>query len=555
MTSHDESTIGTDLDAARRTIAVLKERVVMMQSGSRSSIQRQLDAARRREDDNHRRRALMEMRTAELTRYSTTLESEVAARTLAMRRILNNVTFGFLIVDANLVVQPECTDSCATLLDASTVVGANLVDLLRLDSRAAATYLTHVMQTFEDILPEEVALEQMQSTFRIGARTIRAEARVVRSGTGPVQGLLYTLSDISDLLAAQAESARNRMLVGILRNRDSFVAFADDARALLHGADTALAAGDDASVRSALHTIKGNAAAYDLVEVVDVIHAIEEGSIGSCELAQAHEALASFFRAHADIIGFSFAEQHRVIFSVSEPQLAAVQRIASEVSSDALRYWVASIAERPARAMLGPLDTFAARLADRVGKSVELAVTGGDTLLDDVTMRPVMQTVVHLIRNAIDHGIEAPEARGAKGSMGALTVSIERTPDSYVISVSDDGAGIDVVRLGRRALEKGIVTEAMLLAMSDVDKRALIFHDGVSTADAVTNISGRGVGMCAVLSAVHAVGGRVGVTSELGSGTTIRLQVPRPAPLQQLPRARRSTVPGPARISDMAPAR
>lgn len=123
-------------EAAERTVEVLKRKVIELYNGGGSSLQKQLESARRREEENRRKREIVELRAKELKRYSETLEVEVARRTEAIKTILDNVTFGFLVVNRDLVVQPSFTRSCHRFFGTETVSGEPLCDLLGLTGRA-----------------------------------------------------------------------------------------------------------------------------------------------------------------------------------------------------------------------------------------------------------------------------------------------------------------------------------------------------------------------------------------------------------------------------------
>jgi two-component system chemotaxis sensor kinase CheA len=135
---------------------------------------------------------------------------------------------------------------------------------------------------------------------------------------------------------------------------------------------------------------------------------------------------------------------------------------------------------------------------------------------------------VHIVRNSLDHGLETPEVRLAAGkpSIGKLTIRAAQEADRVVIEIVDDGKGIDPAVIKQKAYEKGIIDEAALERISDQEAINLIFAAGLSTAAVVSDLSGRGVGMDVVRSAVEKINGVVVVASELGKGTSIRISLP-----------------------------
>ncbi len=163
-------------------------------------------------------------------------------------------------------------------------------------------------------------------------------------------------------------------------------------------------------------------------------------------------------------------------------------------------------------------------LAMSAGKTVEFEGLGWETPMDRDLIERLRDPVMHLLRNAVDHGIEGPEVRRARGKPEAGSIVLEASPRAgeVAIEVRDDGAGIDVERVARRATQSGIASEEMTQPL----KLGLIFESGVSTADRVTDVSGRGIGLDVVRTQISALGGTVDVRSELGAGTRFVLRVP-----------------------------
>ncbi|HID24529.1 MAG TPA: chemotaxis protein CheA, partial [Planctomycetaceae bacterium] len=167
-------------------------------------------------------------------------------------------------------------------------------------------------------------------------------------------------------------------------------------------------------------------------------------------------------------------------------------------------------------------------LAAQLGKKVHVHVSGEETEIDKPVADDLDAPLTHLVRNAVDHGIEMPEERQQRGKdrAGNLWLEAQQSQDQVVIIVRDDGRGIDAERLRAKALQKGIVDEAQAATMSDAEAVELIFHPGLSTATKVSDVSGRGVGMDAVRNVVLRHDGTVDVQSTPHSGTTVRLTIP-----------------------------
>ena len=167
-------------------------------------------------------------------------------------------------------------------------------------------------------------------------------------------------------------------------------------------------------------------------------------------------------------------------------------------------------------------------LSGQLGKQINLEILGEDVELDKTIIEALGDPLTHLVRNSIDHGLETPAQRKASGKppFGQLRLHAFHEAGQVVIEVSDNGAGIDPQRIAGKAIEKGMVSEEEIARMSEKDIVRLIFQPGFSTAEEVTDISGRGVGMDVVRQNLAKVGGVADIESVLGSGTTIRVKLP-----------------------------
>ena len=167
-------------------------------------------------------------------------------------------------------------------------------------------------------------------------------------------------------------------------------------------------------------------------------------------------------------------------------------------------------------------------LTRELNKKIELEIFGEDTELDKSIVEEIGDPLVHIIRNSCDHGVEMPADRVAKGKTESGTIKLKayNEGNAIVIQIDDDGKGLDTDMLKNKCLEKGLITEKEADSMSDKEAFALIFRPGFSTAAAVTNVSGRGVGMDVVKTNIEKLNGIIDIDSELGVGTSIKLKIP-----------------------------
>lgn len=187
------------------------------------------------------------------------------------------------------------------------------------------------------------------------------------------------------------------------------------------------------------------------------------------------------------------------------------------------------------KARMVPIETVFSRfprmvrdLAKDLGKDIDLVIQGKETELDRTVIDEIGDPLVHLIRNSVDHGVEKPEIRtqNGKNPTGTILLKAEHEGNSVVITIKDDGKGINEEVMVRKALEKGLITEEEAEKMSKEEKIKLIFASGFSTAEKITDVSGRGVGMDVVRTKIEALNGSIEVISEVGEGSEIRIKLP-----------------------------
>jgi chemotaxis protein histidine kinase CheA len=216
---------------------------------------------------------------------------------------------------------------------------------------------------------------------------------------------------------------------------------------------------------------------------------------------------------------------------------ASLRRIALELetgqqrlrrTADAHLERLLALQLQPLRGFFLTLSRHARELARTLGKVVEVSTEGDETRVDRRIVIALEEALVHVVRNAVDHGIEAPATRLAAGKPEPGSIRLAATPagSRVRITIVDDGAGIDPARVRVAALEAGLVDEATARSLGEDETLRLLFAAGFSTREEISEVSGRGVGMDAVAAAVERVGGEVRLASEPGRGTTVTLEVP-----------------------------
>jgi two-component system chemotaxis sensor kinase CheA len=220
------------------------------------------------------------------------------------------------------------------------------------------------------------------------------------------------------------------------------------------------------------------------------------------------------------------AEQHfglRELGREIKDQYGVIDRIAQELQGA-----IMAVRMMPVGQVFDRFPRLVRDLSRKLGKQVDLVIEGESTEADKNVIETLFDPLLHMVRNSLDHGIETPEERAASGKPGAATVRLvaRQEGDQVVIEVVDDGRGIDPEVIKRKAYERGLLDEGRLATITDDEATMLVFAAGFSTAEKVSDLSGRGVGMDVVRNTVEKAGGRIAMTSVKGKGTTVRLNLP-----------------------------
>jgi len=201
--------------------------------------------------------------------------------------------------------------------------------------------------------------------------------------------------------------------------------------------------------------------------------------------------------------------------------LEELQQLTREIQDS-----VMAIRAQPVKPVFQRMGRIVREIADMTGKSVRLVTEGENTEVDKTVIDKIAEPLTHMIRNAVDHGLETPDKRNALGKNpeGVLRLTAKHRSGRIVIEIADDGAGINRDRVRSKAIENGLIAPDSNLSDEEIDN--LIFHPGFSTADKISDISGRGVGMDVVKRSIQALGGRISITSKPGKGSVFTMSLP-----------------------------
>lgn len=271
--------------------------------------------------------------------------------------------------------------------------------------------------------------------------------------------------------------------------------------------DTALGPSSSSTPRK---TESGQTVRVDVARLDELMNLVGELVIDRTRVAQIGAQLASKYEFDSNVEELAETVSH-------------IARITGDLQDQIMKARML-----PIETVLNRFPRMVRDLAQKVNKEIKLELNGGDTELDRSVIEVIGDPLLHILRNSVDHGIESPEERIAAGkpSTGTIVVSARHQENHIVIEITDDGRGIDLDRVKKKAIEKGLLTKEAAERISDKDAIQYIFASGLSTARQVSEVSGRGVGMDIVKSNIQKLGGLIDVETVPGHGTKFSLRLP-----------------------------
>ena len=507
-------------------------------------------------------------------------ETVVRERNLQMRMIMNTVPSGLLSLDERFKINPEYAQSVEEILGRKNLAGQNFFEAIGLGEERTGD--RQKLFDFLDLLRQEVLPEKEMAGLNpfeelkldAGSGTtmkwLRLRYCLIKRGADAPTHFLVVVEDITEEKAL-AEKVRqsereNLQLKAIVEDPDLFRDFLNETWNILKHAEeklTVLPTADDRKpivneVFRDVHTIKGTAASFGLSAVAEIAGRMEDGLSPLREtgdvppelIAYTNELLTHLTKAVMDavesakkIMGDEIGDDCDIHLKISLAKLKGESAVINEllvrelVDKDTARELRSKIESElytlrqvPARKGLGKALKIVPGLVKRLQKNVSFHFEGAEVPIDCEIARELNTPLVHMIRNAFDHGIEEnADERTAHGKSpeGHVTLSVQSVDHTLVLTITDDGRGLNPNALKQVAIKKGILSEEEADKLAPEEAFALIYRPGFSTADSVTDVSGRGVGMDAVLTSVtEKLCGDVSISSEVGRGSTFTIRVP-----------------------------
>lgn len=450
--------------------------------------------------------------------------AKLDSRNQDMRLVLDTVNDGLIVIDRDGSIGAEHSAAVEKWFGPITKETKLWDYLTPGDARAARMFELGWEAVCDGILPLPLTLAQMPHRLSRGDQIFELVYEPILVD-GDLAQTLVVLSDVTQKVEAERAVAEQREFVEVVerlvKDRGGLMEFVTEADATvrrLTGSNRT-----QVDLQRDIHTLRGDASVYGLSSLAEYCRSIETRMHETGEPPEAQalvELDARWRRFHSRLLSLIGARAPTSIEVDEADHDAILRAVQASAPRSELIKMIEELKLDPVEKGLSRLALQAEVLAERLGKGqVTLACNADRIRIDRDRWRPLWAALGHVVRNAIDHGLEARDERLALGKPkdGRITLSATLSGRAVVIEIADDGRGIDWEALGARAASKGVQAQK---------REDLLFAHGLSTRADVTEYSGRGVGLGAVRAACESLGGRIEVTSTRGQGTRFRFIVP-----------------------------
>jgi two-component system chemotaxis sensor kinase CheA len=474
-----------------------------------------------------------------------------------VRALLDNADQGFLSFGNDFIIDEEYSKECSKLLG-DELAGKDISDILYLDDEYKKSFFKEALLNVskeEDEMIKNAMLSLLPKEVIVNRRAIKLDYKTLSNDKFMVVLTNITKEKILEK-KIKKEQEILKMIVTIVSDpyqfydlKDDFLKFAKNKKAHVN-TNINFKANLHALYRD-IHTFKGSFAQLRMQNCVKELHILETklSDLNTSSTATNQtlftlldesdmiEWLDRDLSIIKEILGIDFFEkQHKLevddkfIFNIEDKITHLMHTDNKHVNT--YEEILTEITKARGTTLNQALSIYPKACQDialSLGKSLnEFKIIGGDDILTPIHFKPFIKSLIHLFRNAIDHGIEEPESRleALKSEYGNISCNIKNHSGSFEIIITDDGAGIDTEKLKQKVLSNNIYTQLELSNMTQKEILELVFFDSLSTSDDITELSGRGIGMGTVKSELEKLSGEINIESEIGKGTTFTLKVP-----------------------------
>jgi hypothetical protein len=465
---------------------------------------------------------------SELSLHIAEVEKIVAERTLTIRTILDNVPSGLLMVNREGLIMGGCSRSCQVLLNNAELEGQSFAGLLGLTGSEASIFRLSLEQVFAASLPIDVALQQIPQSVKKGSKYFQLGANAIESAEGQVQSILFTIEDVTELRSRQIQSRRHGVLIHILSDLAAFRQFVASSHESIQRLKMRL---DERHKKFILHTLKGNSSVFKLHRVAKLIHKVEEQSvIGLNEVQLVEKEFETFLGRHRKLLKTDWGRVNDEV-SLSLGKLKEIGAIVAADGDAALsarvQSWMEEVSQPVVGSIVGPMIASSRRTAKQLGKTVLIQLEGEDIRTVNSQETTIIESLTHLLRNSVIHGIEKEREELGKPKTGLITLTFAADETALQIRLSDDGRGLNRKTWETAAQQRLLMSakEASALELQDLVSR--VVKSDFSTQKNLTLEAGRGIGLGGFLQSIEEAHGHYILKSKEGHGFSLEIQLPR----------------------------
>ncbi|MCD9022172.1 ATP-binding protein [Cohnella silvisoli] len=489
------------------------------------------------------------------------LEYTVQKRTAAIQNLLNYAQQGFFTVHSDLIVGEEYSAPC-TRIFGRDIARVYLPELFYPDNEQEKDLLKEIFEECfvqKDELKRELIVSLLPEELLIGKLTVSAEYKVIEDEFGVTAEMMVVLTDITEKRMIERQMARERlvsqMVVQVVTHLEEthqilgeFKRFCE--MGIVDNMNSPLPLEQKLlSVYKRIHTFKGSFSLLQFPNIVPRLHELEtqlqekisqadgsgEQSLQFLRSLQLHTWVDEDLKALTDILGeeLLFQQQRNETVTIPRKDWLMLESKLTEALAEPqhldLLAELREVRNKPFRELVAHYTDYLVISAERLGIRLHpMRLEGGEVSVDGQRFLLFSQSLIHVFRNIVVHAIEPPEERInlGKDKRGTVELQVKQAGGDLVVTISDDGRGIDVGKLRQRLVDKGICDEQTLLHLSDKEVIPYIFRDELTTTESVSELSGRGVGLSAVKDEVDKLGGSVMVNSVSGHGTVFTFTIP-----------------------------
>lgn len=472
---------------------------------------------------------------------------ELASLNKMMQALLDSLSLGFFLFNKDGLCLKIHSKSCLNTIEQNPS-DKYLWEVFNFSEEKTVELKKWLQILFDEPLPfEDIAPLGPDKYQHSQHRTIALKYYPIRDAENKIVQIVAVADDISSLVEAQKQAEYERgkslLVINLLENKTAFSIFISDSTNMIAELKTMLTnfskKTDFELLSRLLHTLKGGAATYHAPLLAHLLHESEDILSELCTnwepvakgnfLNKIQEVINEFdyFKSQIIMIAGNSILNNEKTFEVTEMQIQEIIHmiIKSNTINEAIFHVQSNILFTPFSKLMTPYNKVLITTAQKLNKQIlPLQIKNGACRIPTDEYNELLNSLVHVFRNAIDHGIELPEERTLKNKnpAGQIKVTAEIINSFLEIDICDDGAGIDPQNIRKKLEEKGIST------INETDNEVIqhIFDNQFSTKQYITDLSGRGIGMDAVAQATRNLGGNIWVQSQIGLGTQIHIQVP-----------------------------